>query len=193
MQRKQGGGRKGERDRQNATCFGDSLNPLYKSSPARLPLANHLAFSGLEPTFGLTQGPPHYACSSFSQDGSSARVSGKLTGCTKIWCLLSSLIPEESFCPCVAQEVSLTSRMKNTWLLYILSKKDSAPPCSCHNVYLGVSVQRGQIPIAQPRNYLLLQKDHPSQFFPLIFIHTLSSMTILFFSLTIHQLQCLYK
>ena len=43
-------------------CFGGGLNHLYGDSASRLPLANHLALSGLEPTFDLTQGPP------FSQD-----------------------------------------------------------------------------------------------------------------------------
>ena len=39
------------------------------------------------------------------------------------------------------------------WSLYLLSKQDSAPLCSCHYLYLGVSVHRGQIPAAQPGAY----------------------------------------
>ena len=39
-------------------CLGGGLNHLYGGSPSRLLLANCLALSGLEPTFGLTQGPP---------------------------------------------------------------------------------------------------------------------------------------
>ena len=84
----------------------------------------------------------------------SARVSGKLTGCTMVWHPLPSLTPEESFCTCVVPEVSLTSRMRNMWSLYLLSKQDAAPPCSCHNLYLEVSVHRGQIPVAQPGTHL---------------------------------------
>ena len=43
------------------------------------PLAIHLALSGSESIFGLTQGPLLCAHASFSQDGSSTRVSGTLT------------------------------------------------------------------------------------------------------------------
>ena len=60
-----------------------------------------------------------------------------------------SLTPEESFCACVVRKDSLTSRMRNTWSLYLLSKEDSAPPCSCHNFYLEVSVHGGQVSVVQ--------------------------------------------
>ena len=52
----------------------------------------------------------------------------------------SFLTPKESFCTCVAGEVFLTSRMRNTWSLCLLFGQDSAPPCSCHCLYLRESV-----------------------------------------------------
>ena len=55
---------------------------------------------------------------------------------------------------CVVWEVSLTSRMRNMWSLYLLSKQDSAPPSSFHYLYPGVSVHRGQISAAQPGAHL---------------------------------------
>ena len=82
---------------------------------------------------------------------SSVRASRKLTHCIMVWDPLLSLIPEEPFCTCVVPEFSLTSRMRNMWSLYLLSKQDSAPPCSCHNLYPEASVHRGHIPVAQPQ------------------------------------------
>ena len=80
---------------------------------------------------------------------SSARVSGKLIEHITIWHILPSLSP--LFCACVIWEVSLTSRMRNMWSLYLLSKQDSAPPCSCHYLYLGVSEHRWEVQAAQIR------------------------------------------
>ena len=48
----------------------------------------------------------------------------------------------------------MTPRMRNMWSLYLLSGEDSAPPCSYHYFYLGVSVHKGQIPAAQPGAHL---------------------------------------
>ena len=52
--------RDAERTREEGsdTCSGGPLNHLYEGSPSGLPLAHHLASSGLESTFGLTQGSP---------------------------------------------------------------------------------------------------------------------------------------
>ena len=58
------------------------------------------------------------------------------------------LTPKETFCACVVKEVSLTWRMRNMWFLYVLFKQDSALPHSCHHLYLGVSVHRGQFSAA---------------------------------------------
>lgn len=72
-----------QRDKESDACFGGDLNHLYGNSPPGLPLANHLASSGLEPTCGLTEGPPLCAHSIFQprwKVDSSARVSGKLRG-----------------------------------------------------------------------------------------------------------------
>ena len=71
--RLQGLGWRAERQRERArekdsdTYSGGGLNHLFGDGPSRLPLTNHLASSGLEPTFGLTQGPYQHAF--FSQDG----------------------------------------------------------------------------------------------------------------------------
>lgn len=85
---------------------------------------------------------------------SSTRVSGKFTGPIMVWCPLPSLTPEEIFWACVFQDVSLKTRMRSMWSLYLLSKQDTAPPCSCHKLYLEVSVRREQIPVAQPATLL---------------------------------------
>lgn len=66
-----------------------------------------------------------------------ARVSGELADLV----LLPSLTSAGPFCTCVVLEVSLTSRMRIIWPLSLLSKQDAAPPCSCHTLYLKVSVQ----------------------------------------------------
>ena len=47
-------------------CFGGDLNHLYGCSTSGLPLANHLALSGLESIFGLTLGLSLYVHSSFT-------------------------------------------------------------------------------------------------------------------------------
>ena len=57
------------REEKNDTCLRGGLNHLHGGSPCGFPLANCLASSGLEPTFGLTQEGPLFACASFSQDG----------------------------------------------------------------------------------------------------------------------------
>ena len=65
-----GGGQRGgrqieterAREEEDNTCFGGHLNHLYGGSFSKLPLANHLALSELEPTFVLTQGPPLCTC-----------------------------------------------------------------------------------------------------------------------------------
>ena len=67
---------------------------------------------------------------------------------------LPSLTPEQPFCAYVFWDVSLTSRMRNMCSLYLLSKQDSAPSCSFHNLYLKVYVHRGQIPVSQPGTHL---------------------------------------
>ena len=74
-------GGEGERQtRKSNACFGGGLRHLCGLSPSGLPLANHLASSG----FGRTQGPPLSAHLLGRMD-SSARVSGKLTGCAMVW------------------------------------------------------------------------------------------------------------
>ena len=98
---------------------------FFKSS-----LATHLAVSGSGSMSGLTQGPPLCACASFSQDGFQHRGFWDVTKHVIIWCPLPSLTPEEPFCTCVIWKVSLTSRMRNVWSLYLLSKQDSASPSS---------------------------------------------------------------
>ena len=59
----------GLRERERVTLLWRDLSHLYEGSSSRFPLANHLALSGLEPVFGLTQGLSLCAQASFSQDG----------------------------------------------------------------------------------------------------------------------------
>ena len=115
---------------------------------------------------------------------SSARVSEKLTEPIMVWCPLHSLTPEEPFCTCVIWEVSLTSRMRNMWSPYLLPGLESAPPCSCHYLYLEVSVHRGQIPAAQPgpllppaSNIYIPLKSGCSQIFFIKYRWTISYVT----------------
>ena len=55
-----------QREGKNSMCFGGGSNHSYGDHPSGLPLANHLASSGLESIFVLIQGPPLCACTSFS-------------------------------------------------------------------------------------------------------------------------------
>ena len=52
------------------------------------------------------------------------------------------LAPWESFLGMCSLGVSLTSRMRNMWSLYLLSKRYSTPPWCCHHPYLEVSVHK---------------------------------------------------
>ena len=61
---------------------------------------------------------------------------GRLTPPIMWWRPPPPLDPQEPFCACLVKEVSLTSRMRNMWFLYLLSKRGSAPPCSCHYLFL---------------------------------------------------------
>ena len=68
------GGRRGSEETQRQRgrechALGGGSNHLHGGSPCGFPLANCLASSVLEPTFGLTQEGPLFACASFSQDG----------------------------------------------------------------------------------------------------------------------------
>ena len=74
-----------------------------------------------------------------------ASVSGELTEHIMVWYPLPSLTPEETFHSCVVWEVSLTSRMRNMWSLYLLSECDSAS-CSCHYLNFGVSGHKEKVP-----------------------------------------------
>ena len=115
-----------------------SLNHLYGGNSSGFPLADHLALPGSVSIFGLSQGPPLCVHASFSQMDSK--------GFWKIDQTYYGLAPPPFsdlwgafLCTCVVWEVSLTSRRRNVWSLYLSSKQDSAPPCSCHYLYLGVS------------------------------------------------------
>ena len=110
----------------------------------RFSLTSYLALPGSESLFGLTQGPPLRVCTSFSQNGFQHKGFWEEERIMD-WRLLPSVTSEEPFCICIIWEVSLTSQMRNMWLLYLLSKWDSAPSPSCHCIYHGVSVHRGQV------------------------------------------------
>ena len=75
-----------EREEERNKCFGGCLNHSYRNSPSGLPLVNHLASSGLELTFGLTQGPPLCSKHLLTRMDSTTGVSGELTGCAVVWC-----------------------------------------------------------------------------------------------------------
>ena len=137
--------------KKESTTWG-GLNHLYGGSPSGLPLANYIALPGLESIFGLTQGCPQPAPKSFGQDGLQCKGFWKVNRCTVVWCSVT-LTPEEPFCACIVQKVSLISR-KRICGLYHLSQQDAAPPCSCHKLYPEVSIQRGWIPVAQPGTHL---------------------------------------
>ena len=80
MEREKGRDRKSKRGREQHMLW-RWFNHLYVGSPSRLPLAKHLASSGLEPTAGLTQCPTLCAPAHLlARMDSSTRVSGKLTG-----------------------------------------------------------------------------------------------------------------
>ena len=99
--------REKEQERKRVTCFGGHLNHLYGGSPSGL-LDNRLAFSGLECKFGLTQGLPLCACTSFSQGGFCSQSFWEFDRMCYSLVPLPSLTPEEPFCSCVVLEVSLT-------------------------------------------------------------------------------------
>ena len=129
-------------------------NWVIWGSSSEFPLANHLALPVSDSIFGLIQGPPLCADASLSQNGFQHR--GLWEGWHYLkWGGIPSLFDFQGpFLHMCSWEASLTSRMRNMWSLYLLSGKDSAPPCSCHYLYLGVSVHRGQIPTAQPGAHL---------------------------------------
>ena len=67
-----------DREKESGTFFGGHLNYLYGGSPSRLPLASHLASSGM----ALSCVPGYL----LARIDSSTRTYGKLTGCTMVWC-----------------------------------------------------------------------------------------------------------
>lgn len=91
-----GGGRWGERERDRQRegarenshlCFGGLSDHLFGGCPSWLPLANPFASSGLELTFGMTQGPP--LCvqgASFSQDGFYRQGFWEVDQMHHVWC-----------------------------------------------------------------------------------------------------------
>lgn len=76
MGRKHGGA---QRERESRVLLG-GLNHLCGGSSSGFPLASHLAVSGSESIFGLSQPlPPQWACAFLAKLDSCAKVSGKLT------------------------------------------------------------------------------------------------------------------
>ena len=100
--------RKRDRDRQrerareeeSEACLRGGLNHLFGGNPSGLPLANHLASSGLEPTFGLTQAPGWISApeSSLTQDGFYHQGFWEVDRMYYGLVPLPSLTPEERFC-----------------------------------------------------------------------------------------------
>ena len=133
-------------DRESHALWG-GLNHLHGGSSSTFLPANHLALSGLESTFGPTQGLALCVrMHLLPKMESSASVSGRLTGYIRM-CYESGTPPpafsdpEESLCLC---SLGGLLEVKNEKYVYRLYKQDSAPPCSCHNLYLEVSVHKRQ-------------------------------------------------
>ena len=118
------------------------------------PLANHLALPDSESIFGITQCPPLCARISLSHDGFQRRSLWEGWH-HLLWGAVSSLFDPRGALLCiVVRKVSLTSRMRNMWSLYLLSEWDSAALCLCYYLFLEVSVHRGQTSAAQPGDHL---------------------------------------
>ena len=62
-----------------------SFKSLVWGHSFSLPLANHLALSGFEPTSGPTHSSPCVHVHLLAKMDATARVSGKVTGCTMVW------------------------------------------------------------------------------------------------------------
>ena len=98
--------------------------------------------------------PPPHARTSLSQDGFQHR--GLWEGWHHLlWGGVPSLFgPRGAFLHIYSQEVSLTSRKRNMWSVYLLSGQGSSPPCCCYYLYLGISVHRRETWAAQPGAHL---------------------------------------
>lgn len=89
-----------EREQGSNMCFGSSLNPLYEGSLSGLPLAYYLSLSHLKSIFGLAQGPSTLCVHLLDKIDSSARVSGKLTRSSMVWCPSLLWSPGTFLCMC---------------------------------------------------------------------------------------------
>ena len=113
------------------------LKSLVWGSPAGLPLAHYLVSSGLEPTFGLTWGPPLCACASFSQDGFYPQ------GFWEVDRMCYGLMPLLPLTPDAVLGVSLTSRIRNRWSLSFIQAGHSSSLLLLLTLYLEVICLQG--------------------------------------------------
>ena len=105
----------GKTEKESHTLWG-GLNHVSGGSSSRFPLAYHLAF--VWPWVHIWPDSP--VCEHLlAKMDSIARVSGKLTGQIVVRRPCTLLNPEEPVYAHVVQELSLTSRMKNMWSLYL--------------------------------------------------------------------------
>lgn len=141
-----------------AMHFGSNFNVSCRGCSSGLPPASHLAFSGPESVFGLTQDLPvcvHIFQPRWILAQGFLGTWQALQGLCCVW-PLPSLAPEECLCTCEVQEFPLTSRLRKLCFLYLSSNQESAPCCSCHNLYLKVSVPWDRFQLLSLRSVSLL-------------------------------------
>ena len=96
--------------------------------------------SCFDPISDLFQGSPYVCKHACSQDGSQCEGLWEVSKTDNCLALSSS---KETFCASVIWEVSLTPRMRNTWLPYLLPKQGLAPLRPWHYYYLTVEEPGG--------------------------------------------------
>ena len=109
--------------------FRERTEGLHRGGSSGFPLANHLTCLALSPRVIWLRALLCVHVRLLAKMDSRARVSGKLTEHVTARLPLPSLTPEKPFCTRVVWEVSLASKMRIMWSLYLSSKQDSAPPC----------------------------------------------------------------
>ena len=87
----------------------------------------------------------------FAKMDSGAEACGSFSATYYGVALRSFLTPKKTLCTCVMEKVSLTSRMKNLWSLYMSRTELLSAP---YHFYLGLLVHRGQTSTAQPGAHL---------------------------------------
>lgn len=100
-------------------------------------LASHLALSWLWVCIWFNSGSS-YVCASLAKMDSSEEA--KDSWHHLLWGGAPLFWP---FCSCVVRKISLTSRMRNMWSLYLLSRQGSFLSCSCYYLHPGSICPQG--------------------------------------------------